>query len=179
MHLAMQCVEVLTRDGMAEITLNRPKVNAMNQALLREMTDVFGRLAQDDAVSGVLVRGTGQCLSAGLDLHELASLDRERLSSFLDDFDSAFGAAFRLPNPFAAAVRGHAIAGGMILAMCADFIALGTQPPRPGDPSRACGHWRAARLRQRVDASGELDVRSKLTHPSGATGSPSSRPIAS
>ncbi|WP_437792003.1 enoyl-CoA hydratase/isomerase family protein [Sorangium sp. So ce693] len=98
MHLAMQCVEVLTRDGMAEITLNRPKVNAMNQALLREMTDVFGRLAQDDAVSGVLVRGTGQCLSAGLDLHELASLDRERLSSFLDDFDAAFGAAFRFPE---------------------------------------------------------------------------------
>ncbi|WP_437550879.1 enoyl-CoA hydratase-related protein [Sorangium sp. So ce367] len=59
MHLAMQCVEVLTRDRMAEITLNRPKVNAMNQALLREMTDVFERLAQDDAVSGVLVRGTG------------------------------------------------------------------------------------------------------------------------
>ncbi|WP_437987859.1 enoyl-CoA hydratase/isomerase family protein [Sorangium sp. So ce117] len=84
---------------MAEITPNRPKVNAMNQALLREMTDVFGRLAQDDAVSGVLVRGTGQRLSAGLDLHELASLDRERLSSFLDDFDAAFGAAFRLPKP--------------------------------------------------------------------------------
>jgi hypothetical protein len=56
---------------------------------------------------------------------------------------------------------------------------FGTQPPRAGDPSRACGHWRAARLRQRVDASGGLDVRPKLAHPSGATGSPSSRPIAS
>ncbi|AUX48014.1 enoyl-CoA hydratase [Sorangium cellulosum] len=135
----MRCVEVLIRDGMAEVTLNRPKVNAMNQALLREMTDVFGRLAEDDAVSGVLVRGAGQCLSAGLDLHELASLDRERLSGFLDDFDAAFGAAFRFPKPFAAAVHGHAIAGGMILAMCADFIALGAGDYKLGLPELAVG----------------------------------------
>ncbi|KYF84452.1 hypothetical protein BE11_02770 [Sorangium cellulosum] len=42
-----------------------------------------------------------------------------------------------------------------------------------------CGHWRAAKLRQRVDASGTLDVRPKFAHPSGGTGSPSSRPSAS
>ncbi|AUX22507.1 enoyl-CoA hydratase [Sorangium cellulosum] len=135
----MQCIEVLTRDGMAEVTLNRPKVNAMNQALLREMAGVFERLAGDDAVSGVLVRGAGQCLSAGLDLRELASLDRERLSGFLDDFDAAFGAAFRFPKPLAAAVHGHAIAGGMLLAMCADHIALGDGDYKLGLPELAVG----------------------------------------
>ncbi|WP_437801248.1 hypothetical protein [Sorangium sp. So ce693] len=55
---------------------------------------------------------------------------------------------------------------------------FGTQQLRTGDLSRARWRWRAARLRQRVHASGELDVRSKLAHASGATGSPSSRPIA-
>lgn len=135
----MQCIEVLIRDGMAEVTLNRPKVNAMNQALLREMTDTFGRLAADDAVRGALIRGAGQCLSAGLDRHELASLDRARLAGFLDDFDAAFGAAFRFPKPLAAAVHGHAIAGGMLLALCADFIALGDGDYKLGLPELAVG----------------------------------------
>ncbi|WP_437740854.1 enoyl-CoA hydratase/isomerase family protein [Sorangium sp. So ce302] len=135
----MQFVEVLTRDGIAEVTLSRPKVNAMNQAVLRQLADVFQRLAEDDAARGVLVRGAGNCLSAGLDLREVASLDREGLGSFLDDFDAAFGAAFRFPKPLAAAVHGHAIAGGLLLAMCADFLALGAGDYKVGLPELAVG----------------------------------------
>ncbi|WP_437597216.1 enoyl-CoA hydratase/isomerase family protein [Sorangium sp. So ce590] len=135
----MQFIEVLTSGGIAEVALNRPKVNAMNHAVLREMTDVFGRLAEDDAVSGVLVRGAGKCMSAGLDLREVASLEREALAGFLDDFDAAFGAVFRFPKPFAAAVHGHAIAGGAVLAMCADFIALGAGDYKLGLPELAVG----------------------------------------
>ncbi|WP_437968659.1 enoyl-CoA hydratase/isomerase family protein [Sorangium sp. So ce260] len=135
----MQFVEVLTRDGIADVTLSRPKVNAMNQAVLRQLADVFQRLAEDDAARGVLVRGAGNCLSAGLDLREVASLDREGLGSFLDDFDAAFGAAFRFPKPLAAAVHGHAIAGGLLLAMCADFLALGAGDYKVGLPELAVG----------------------------------------
>lgn len=135
----MPFVEVLIKDGVAEVALNRPKVNAMNQAMLREMADVFRRLADDGSVSGVLVRGEGGCLSAGLDLRELVSLDRGGLASFLDDCDAAFGAAFRFPKPFAAAVHGHAIAGGLVLAMCADFIALGAGDYKLGLTELAVG----------------------------------------
>ncbi|WP_437965361.1 enoyl-CoA hydratase/isomerase family protein [Sorangium sp. So ce260] len=135
----MQFIEVIESGGVAEVVLNRPKVNAMSQAVLREMADVFGRLAEDDAVSGVLVRGAGKCLSAGLDLREVASLERASLAGFLDDFDAAFGAAFRFPKPFAAAVHGHAIAGGAVLAMCADFIALGAGDYKVGLPELVVG----------------------------------------
>ncbi|WP_437276315.1 enoyl-CoA hydratase/isomerase family protein [Sorangium sp. So ce375] len=135
----MQFVEVLTTDGIAEVTLNRPKVNAMNQAVLRQLADVFQRLADDDSARGVLVRGAGNCLSAGLDLREVASLDRAALAGFLDDFDAAFGAAFRFPKPFAAAVHGHAIAGGLLLAMCADFLALGAGDYKAGLPELTVG----------------------------------------
>ncbi|WP_433928536.1 enoyl-CoA hydratase/isomerase family protein [Sorangium cellulosum] len=135
----MQFIEVLESGGVAEVVLNRPKVNAMSQAVLREMADVFRRLAEDDAVRGVLVRGAGSCLSAGLDLREVASLDREELPGFLDAFDAAFGAAFRFPKPFAAAVHGHAIAGGAVLAMCADYIALGDGDYKVGLPELAVG----------------------------------------
>ncbi|XXY52904.1 enoyl-CoA hydratase/isomerase family protein [Sorangium sp. So ce269] len=135
----MQFIEVLTSGGIAEVVLNRPKVNAMSQAVLREITDVFRRLAEDDAVRGVLVRGTGKCLSAGLDLREVASLERAGLAGFLDDFDAAFGAAFRFPKPLAAAVHGHAIAGGLVLALCADFIALGAGDHKLGLTELAVG----------------------------------------
>lgn len=135
----MQFIEVLDRGGVAEVVLNRPRVNAMSQEVLWEMADVFRRLADDDAVSGVLVRGAGNCLSAGLDLREVASLDRAGLPGFLDAFDAAFGAAFRFPKPFAAAVHGHAIAGGAVLAMCADYMALGDGDYKVGLPELAVG----------------------------------------
>ncbi|AUX35700.1 MULTISPECIES: enoyl-CoA hydratase/isomerase family protein [Sorangium] len=135
----MQFIEVLESGGVAEVVLDRPKVNAMSQAVLREMVDVFRRLAEDGAVRGVLVRGAGKCLSAGLDLREVASLDRARLAGFLDDFDAAFGAAFRFPKPFAAAVHGHALAGGAVLAMCADYIALGDGDSKFGLPELVVG----------------------------------------
>lgn len=136
---AMQFIEIATKDGVAEIVLNRPKVNAMNQAFLREMRRAFDELTADEAVKGALVRGAGKCLSAGLDLREVASLDLAGLSSFMDDFDAAFSAAFRFPKPLAAAVHGHAIAGGIVLAMCADFIALDLSDYKVGLTELAVG----------------------------------------
>jgi enoyl-CoA hydratase len=125
MLAAMPFVHVSIADGIADVLLSRPKVNAMSQELLRETRAAFERLADDASVKGALVRGEGKAFSAGLDLREVTSLDEPSLSGFLDDFDAAFRAAFRFPKPLAAAVRGHAVAGGLVLAMCADFIAFG------------------------------------------------------
>ena len=136
---AMQFIEVSSKDGIAEIVLNRPKVNAMSQALLREMRAAFEQLSGDDSVKGALVRGAGKCVSAGLDLREVSGLDRAGLTGFLDDFDAAFSAAFRFPKPLAIAVHGHAIAGGIVLAMCCDHIALGAGDYKIGLTELAVG----------------------------------------
>ncbi|HHH11805.1 MAG TPA: enoyl-CoA hydratase/isomerase family protein, partial [Sorangium sp.] len=83
----MSYVQQQRRDGITEVVLNRPKVNAMNSALMTELTHTFAALASDETVKGVLLRGEGKCLSAGLDLREVAQLDSASLGQFLDLFD--------------------------------------------------------------------------------------------
>lgn len=112
-------------DGIALLTLDRPKVNAMSGEFLAEMRDAFHELAADDKARGVLVRGEGKSFSAGLDLNELMGLQGEDVTQFLQLVDDGFDAAFRFPKPMAAAVHGHAIAGGLVLGLCADHLVLG------------------------------------------------------
>jgi len=121
----MALVKVTIDDGIAELVLDRPKVNAMSRALLEEMLTSFRRLHDHEQVRGVLVRGEGKCLSAGLDLVELAGLRDSDLRDYLDLVETAFTAAFTFPKPVAAAVHGHAVAGGMVLALSADHVVLG------------------------------------------------------
>ena len=135
----MSLIQVTAKDGIAEVVLTRPKVNALNQALLQGMREAFEGLARDDEVHGALLVGGGSCLSAGLDLREVASLDRAGLSSFMDDFDAAFTAVFAFPKPLAVAVHGHAIAGGLVLAMCGDYTAFGVGEYKVGLTELAVG----------------------------------------
>jgi enoyl-CoA hydratase len=113
------------RAGVIEVVLDRPKVNALNRALLAALGRELDALSHEEGVRGVLLRAEGGCFSAGLDLREVAALEDDALAGFLEDLDRAFGAAYRLPMPVAAAVQGHAIAGGLLLALCADHVVLG------------------------------------------------------
>ena len=63
-------------DGLATVTLNRPDVhNAMNDAMRRELTDVFTKLVTDDTVKVVVVTGEGdKAFSAGADIREFVDV---------------------------------------------------------------------------------------------------------
>jgi len=121
----MSHIRVLQTDGLTEIVLDRPKVNAQNGEMLRELGAAFDAAAEDPSVRGLLLRAEGRCFSAGLDLREVAGLDAAGLDSFLDAFEGAYRSAFRFPKPMAAAIHSHCIAGGLILPLAADFVALG------------------------------------------------------
>ncbi len=121
----MSAVKLDVTDGLAELTLDRPKVNALNSQTLAALAEAFGRVTTDDAIRGVLVRAEGKCFSAGLDLMEVAGLRREGMMEFFGHFEGAFRGAFTCPKPVAVAVNGHAIAGGLILAFTGDYVAWG------------------------------------------------------
>ena len=112
-------------DGLARLVLDRPKVNAFGADLIEALAATFQRITEDDAIRGVLITAEGRCFSAGLDLSLLAGLDRAGMQGFFHDFDAAFLGAFRCPKPVAVSVRGHAIAGGLVLALTADHLVLG------------------------------------------------------
>src|SRR5262249_54709937 len=121
----MAFVKISVEDGVADIVLDRPKVNALNRALLEELGSAFERVTKDSEIRGALLRSEGRSFSAGLDLKEVAGFERENMEDFLKLFDRGVNPVFSCPKPLAVAVQGHAIAGGLVLALCADFLALG------------------------------------------------------
>jgi enoyl-CoA hydratase len=69
----------------------------------------------------VIVVGTGSIFCAGVDLVRMSSEGADYVRRFLPALHRLFDAAFNLPKPVVAAVNGHAMAGGCVLACCADL----------------------------------------------------------
>jgi enoyl-CoA hydratase len=79
-----------------------------------------------------VVTGAGQFFSAGLDLPALVALGREELVAFMESFRAAMLRMFTLPFPVIAAVNGHAVAGGCVLALQADVRVMADGKARIG-----------------------------------------------
>ena len=68
----MPAIETATRDGIAEITMTRPKVmNALSHELLDALIVTFGQLTSDDSVRCIVLKGSGSAFMAGGDLNLL------------------------------------------------------------------------------------------------------------
>ncbi len=90
--------------------------NALGSGLMKSLLAHF-RAAGD---APILLTGHGDAFSAGLDLREVASLRRQDMEAFLRLLERLVVQIFDHPAPVVAAVNGHAIAGGLILALAAD-----------------------------------------------------------
>lgn len=113
-------IEFQVEDGIALVRLARPPANAMNQELLAELGAISKRV-EGDEVRAVVITGSGRFFSAGLDLFALLALDEAAFTGFARTFDAAFEALFAIDKPVVAAINGHAMAGGAVLAATADF----------------------------------------------------------
>src|SRR2546427_3081919 len=108
----------IERNGeVALIRLENGKANAIGPSFLDRLESLLGQLG--DARAAVIT-GQGSAFSAGLDLPTLVDLDRVRMRAFVLRFETAMMRVFELPIPLVAAVNGHAVAGGCVLALQAD-----------------------------------------------------------
>jgi enoyl-CoA hydratase len=115
----------LERDGAhATLRLSREHGNAINQALVEDLASACERLAADDTVCAVTLAASGKLFCPGLDLIELIDLDRPTFERFVERFTASVLALYSLPKPLLAAIHGHAIAGGCVLALTADWRVL-------------------------------------------------------
>jgi enoyl-CoA hydratase len=111
---------------IAEIVLNRPEQrNALNNAVFDGLMDAIQRTEADDAVRVVLLRGTGPAFCAGNDLKERAGMSLEDLSARRRKGRAVFDALEQHPKPCIAVVHGPAVAAGIEVALCCDFIIAG------------------------------------------------------
>jgi enoyl-CoA hydratase/carnithine racemase len=112
--------------GVVVITLNRPaSLNAMSDEVMHALERVLDELASDATVRAAIVTGAGKALSAGGDLREFGRLlDREpkSLLATLEYNQRVLAKVERLPFPVLAAVNGIAVAGGLELILCCDFV---------------------------------------------------------
>ncbi|MCO1659176.1 enoyl-CoA hydratase/isomerase family protein [Pseudonocardia humida] len=125
-------------DGVAVLRLAHGPVNAMDLELCEAIADAFGALAADPAVAVVLT-GAGRSFSAGVDLRRLLDGGEEYVRRFLPALDAALRTPFELGKPVVAAVNGHAIAGGAVLAAAADRVLMTDGPGRVGIPEIVVG----------------------------------------
>jgi enoyl-CoA hydratase len=113
---------VLTdRDGnVLVVTINRPVVrNAVDVATAKALTEVFLGYDRDDALSVAVLTGAGDTFCAGADLKAIAAGERRRLT---EDAPAPLGPTrLLLGKPVLAAVEGHAVAGGLELALWCDM----------------------------------------------------------
>lgn len=123
--------------GVTTLTLNRPQArNALSQAMLRALLDVFADIAGDDEVRVVILAGAGPAFCAGHDLKEIraAGYAREYTQTLFADCAELMQAIVRLPKPVIAQVHGIATAAGAQLVASADLAiaAVDTRFATPG-----------------------------------------------
>lgn len=111
-------------DGIAVLHLRHGKANAFDIELLEHLDSVLVELSEDESVRAVVVTGNGRMFSAGVDLVRVHDGGADYLERFLPALSRALDTLFLLPLPVVAAVDGHAIAGGLIVAMSADRVLM-------------------------------------------------------
>ena len=106
------------------LTIDGPGKNALSTAVMQDVI----RQAREAAGRPLLVTGAGDAFSAGLNLKEVASLDGAGMERFLGVLDAMIDALFDYAGPMVACVNGHAIAGGCVIALCAEIRVAADDP---------------------------------------------------
>ena len=130
------------------ITLAHGITNALSPELVTALTTCLKKVTNDSCITGVVLSSSNdKFFSIGLDIPQLYDFDKKEFYAFYHAFNRMCITLYTLPKPTVAAVTGHAVAGGCILALCCDYrfiaegrrlmglneIKLGVPVPYPAD----------------------------------------------
>jgi enoyl-CoA hydratase len=124
--------------GIRTLTLAHGKVSAIDLELGAALAAELNKAA-DPLVKAVIITGSGSSFSAGVDLFRLINDGPGYAQRFLPVLDDFLRSTLTFPKPIVAAVNGHAIAGGCILAAACDRRIMTEGTGRIGIPELAVG----------------------------------------
>lgn len=122
----MEFVQLQKHDGIATVTLTRGKVNAINGPVVDEIRESLKSLEHDAEVKAIILTGAGKFFSFGFDVPEFLSFDKAQFARFLTAFTDLYTYLFTYPKPVVAALNGHTVAGGCMLALACDYRVMVT-----------------------------------------------------
>lgn len=124
-------IDIAQQDGIAVLTMRHGKANALDIEFCEALAARFDALRGSDA-RAVVLTGEGRIFSAGVDLVRLTAGGPDYVREFLPALHKLYDAIFFFPKPVVAAVNGHAVAGGCVLAACADRRVMAREGGRIG-----------------------------------------------
>jgi enoyl-CoA hydratase len=116
----MGSVSVEDRDGVTAVALDHPPANAINVELLGELISALEAVAADRP-KALILAGRPGFFSAGVDLKAVPGYGPEEQRQMVDGINRMVLSTYPMPFPVVGAITGHAIAGGLVLAVCADI----------------------------------------------------------
>lgn len=122
-------VDIAIDAAVATVTLNDPPaLNAIGFEMAQELRAAFDRLAGNEAVHVVLLRGAGANFSAGGNLRDALRITQEEEQGavrFMAGFNALIRTVFNFPKPIVGMAHGSAAGGALGLLLCADIVLLG------------------------------------------------------
>jgi enoyl-CoA hydratase/carnithine racemase len=135
---APEFVTLQVEDGVGIIRLDRPKMNAINEQLHREVRAAAMEAEERPDVRAVVIHGGERVFAAGADIKAMSELSGASMVAWGRELTTSFSHVATIPKPVIAAITGYALGGGYELALCADFRIMGTNA-KVGQPEILLG----------------------------------------
>ncbi len=124
--MSSELVRYSVSDGIAELMLDRPPVNALSMELIEALLAALGRARDDETIRAVVIGSAHKVFCAGLDLELVRGKQGIETKKFLEKLYFALNdVQYRMGKPTIAAVDGAVRAGGMTIAISCDVIIAG------------------------------------------------------
>ena len=125
--------------GTAEIRMAHEPANVLTVEFADALAAEFDRARGEDSVRAVVLTGTGSAFSAGVELFRVVDEGPRYIDALLESLGALFSMLRAFPKPLVAAVNGHAVAGGAVIACACDYRVMAAGQGRMGLPELKVG----------------------------------------